>query len=494
MSYLKLVSGSDIRGNAETDLSNHFLEQFSFVLARHLLKDHRKSKVVIGKDSRISGPRIEKALVDFLSKYGVDTIVFQSKEKWNHVSTTPMVFSGTRHYEADLGIMITASHLPSPWNGLKIFTNEDVFPKTTLKELLGEADRISITHTAQRQGNVQYEKYYQVYCSEMVDFVRNKISHPQNYDQPLQGLNILVDSGNGATGFFPSEILQPLGANTDGSLYLDPDGTFPNHVPNPEQPEAVKDLCQAVVDKKAELGIIFDTDGDRSAVVLPNGEPAIQNRLLALVSAMVLEEYPGSYVVTDSVTSDGLTDFIKEKGGIHHRFKRGYANVKKEMQRLNEEKVRCYTGGETSGHIMFTENFYADDGSYTIAKFLIYLSQLKTKGQDFSTILSSLKEPAESTSVRLTIDLDDFKDYGLNVIDHFIQWAEQKELYIDTTEGIRFNTNELGIPGWVLVRLSLHEPLLVVNMESDIQGGLEKIKELLKSHFENFQSVDLSKL
>ena len=137
---------------------------------------------------------------------------------------------------------------------------------------------------------------------------------------PLDGLKIIVDAGNGAGGFFADKVLKKLGADTSGSQYLNPDGNFPNHIPNPENEEAMQSICEAVKRNKADLGIIFDTDVDRSAVVDKNGNPINRNSLIALISAVILKEHPGSTIVTDSITSDGLTKFIeKNLKGKHHR-------------------------------------------------------------------------------------------------------------------------------------------------------------------------------
>ena len=138
----------------------------------------------------------------------------------------------------------------------------------------------------------------------------------------------MVDAGNGAGGFYVDRVLKPLGADTTGSQFLDPDGTFPNHVPNPENKEAMEAICQAVIAHQADLGIIFDTDVDRAAAVDHQGNELNRNRMIALISAIVLQEHPGSTIVTDSITSDGLTQFIEQQlGGKHHRFRRGYKNV-----------------------------------------------------------------------------------------------------------------------------------------------------------------------
>ena len=179
-----------------------------------------------------------------------------------------------------------------------------------------------------------------------------------------------MDAGNGAGGFFADKVLEVLGADTNGSQFLDPDGTFPNHIPNPEDKEAMESICDAVIKKNADLGIIFDTDVDRAAVVDRFGRDINRNRIIALISAIVLGERKGATIVTDSITSEGLKKFIEEDlGGVHHRFKRGYKNVINEAIRLNEEGTYTPVAIETSGHCALMENYFLDDGAYLIARY-----------------------------------------------------------------------------------------------------------------------------
>jgi phosphomannomutase len=145
------------------------------------------------------------------------------------------------------------------------------------------------------------------------------VQHPETHDKPLAGMHILVDAGNGAGGFFATHVLAPLGADITGSQFLDPDGSFPNHVPNPEDPEAMNATIEAVKANGADIGIVFDTDVDRSGLVDAAGRAINKNRLIALMSAVTLRKFPNSTIVTDSVTSTGLTKFIEKLGGKHFR-------------------------------------------------------------------------------------------------------------------------------------------------------------------------------
>ena len=295
-------------------------------------------------------------------------------------------------------------------------------------------------------------------------------------------MKIIVDAGNGAGGFFADKVLARLGADTQGSQFLNPDGMFPNHIPNPENKEAMASICQATLDNKGDLGIIFDTDVDRAAIVGSDGRPINKNALIALISSIILEEHPQTTIVTDSVTSNGLAKFIKARGGIHHRFKRGYKNVINEALRLNEEGRESHLAIETSGHAAIKENYFLDDGAYLISKILVKAAKLYRESQDIGQLISDLDEALEDKEIRLKIEDKDFRSYANKLIKSLSEkikdidgWAEVADNY----EGIRVDCYDEK--GWFLMRSSLHEPLLVINFESDIKGGCDTINEKLSA-------------
>ncbi len=487
MKPLRLLSGSDIRGHGTYDLDTEFLTDLCHAVLHHLNRPN--PVIVIGKDSRLTGGTIESILVRQLIALGARVVLLVTAPRWKNVATTPMVFQAVQHYPADLGIMITASHLPPKWNGLKFFTFHDSYTKDEVRLVLNLVEEKQRYLYSGSPGMVLEWNFLDLYSEQCVNFIRKEIGQGET---PLSALKILVDAGNGASGFFAEKILEPLGADCRESLYLTPDGHFPHHIPNPEDDSALTDLCRAVVDSRADLGIIFDTDGDRAAIVLSDGRPVAHNHLLALVSAMILRNRPGSTIVTDSVTSDGLTTFIESLGGIHHRYKRGYSNIRNEMKRLNETKTVCFAGGETSGHVMFTENQYADDGSYTVARFLIFLAQLNANNESFETVLQSLPEASESRVYRIPIRDTQFIQYGNQIIDSVIEYAHREKLAIDLTEGARVSFKQADLDGWVLIRLSLHEPLLVVNIESNAPGGLATLLIWVKKVLASFEQLDLT--
>lgn len=316
-------------------------------------------------------------------------------------------------------------------------------------------------------------------------------------EKPLSGKRIVVDAGNGAGGFYTDLVLKPLGADTSGSQFLEPDGNFPGHIPNPENEEAMQSVCKAVVKNKADLGIIFDTDVDRAGAVSPDGEEINRNRLIALISAILLEEQKGAYIVTDSVTSDGLAAFIAKKGGVHRRFKRGYKNVINESKRLNAEGKYSPLAIETSGHAALKENYFLDDGAYLVTKLLISLARLTKEGKNLLDLIKDLPEPKEATEVRLKFETPDFKAAGKDVISDLTVTAIEKpylSLAPDNCEGVRINFDKSHGNGWALVRMSLHEPILPINAESNEQGGLKKILNELYKNLKNYPFLNTENL
>ena len=300
-----------------------------------------------------------------------------------------------------------------------------------------------------------------------------------------------------AGGFYCDLVLKPLGANTAGSQFLEPDGRFPNHIPNPENAAAMKSVSEAVVKNKADFGIIFDTDVDRAGAVASDGEEINRNRLIALISAILLKEKAGA-IVTDSVTSDGLAAFIAAKGGKHVRFKRGYKNVINESKRLNESGVYSPLAIETSGHAALKENYFLDDGAYLVTRLLISLAKLSKENKALLDLIADLKEPAEAKEVRLKFKAGcDFKTLGKTVIEEVTALAAQTaglSLAPDNFEGVRINFDGQNGNGWALVRMSLHEPILPVNAESDEKGGVAKILNRLYGFLKKYDFLDAENL
>ncbi|MBR6115208.1 MAG: phosphomannomutase/phosphoglucomutase [Oscillospiraceae bacterium] len=491
MDYSTLQNGSDIRGVALAGIPGEDVTLTEDAV-RHIargffrwLSDRRAPgaalRLAVGRDSRLSGETIAGWLASELAAAGAAVTDMG-------LCTTPAMFmtTVTPGFLFDGAVMITASHLPWNRNGLKFFTASGGAESADIKRILA----LGTEPLGERPGgSVERGAFLDVYAAQL----RDKIVSAAGREAPLAGYRIVVDAGNGAGGFFAEKVLAPLGADVSGSLYLEPDGRFPNHVPNPELPEAMESIRAAVLASHADLGVIFDTDVDRAGAVLADGGELNRNRLIALMSAIVLREHPGTAVVTDSITSTGLAAFIARRGGVHRRFKRGYRNVINEALRLNAEGQDCQLAMETSGHGAMKENWFLDDGAYLITKMLIELAC----GRRLETLLEGLPEPAESREFRMRVTAPDFRSAGetvLAALDRYAAarpgWAIEPENY----EGVRVSLDAKHGDGWFLLRLSLHDPILPLNIESDRAGGVRAIARELAPFLAGCEGIDAAPL
>jgi len=490
MDLYKLQNGSDIRGIAigeDANLTSGVAKLFASSFASWLMEKTQKENVTIaiGMDSRVSGPALKQACIEGFTDCGVNVTDCG-------LASTPAMFmtTVTGGFMADGAVMITASHLPMNRNGLKFFTAQGGLEKADITAVIDIAANGGGS-VSLKKGTVVQKDFMSVYSKQL----RDKIISATGEEKPFEGLRIIVDAGNGAGGFYAKQVLEPLGADTSGSQFLEPDGTFPNHIPNPEDAEAMKSIVDAVIKTNADFGVIFDTDVDRAGAVDRGGALLNRNRLIAAISAILIKEHPGTTIVTDSITSSGLAEFIKARGGIHHRFKRGYKNVINESLRLNAAGQDSQLAIETSGHAALKENYFLDDGAYLVTRLLIEMAKLKKENKTISDLIAGLAEPSESEEFRLKINDKDFKTYGQKVIDDLGSYAKSDPDCIiapDNHEGIRVSFGSGKGDGWFIVRLSLHDPLIPVNVESNISGGARVITRRLYDFLKNYGSLDLS--
>ena len=471
--WMKLKSGTDVRGVAlegvpgeEVNLTDEavtgIMKAFCAWAAQRCGKE--KLTIAIGHDSRLSAGRISACAVKAVTESGCDAIV-------TGLSSTPSMFMLLQEEDigADASVMITASHLPFNKNGLKFFTPEGGLEGKDIADILAMAAE---GKALSGSGCVRELCYIDRYSEGLVRFVREKTGQ----EKPLAGKKIVVDAGNGAGGFYVDKVLKPLGADTAGSQFLEPDGNFPNHIPNPEDKKAMHAISQRVKETSADFGIIFDTDVDRAGAVDRQGEEINRNRLIALISAILLQEKSGT-IVTDSVTSDGLTAFIESRGGKHCRYKRGYRNVIDKAKELNAAGEYSPLAIETSGHAALMENYFLDDGAYLVTRILVSLAQLAKEGKDIGDLIADLPEPAEAAEVRLgftTLGKQDFKNNGNFAIRELqlrVPDLPGMTLAAENFEGVRINFDKDHGDGWALVRMSLHEPIMPINFESNSKGG-----------------------
>ena len=535
--YTRIQNGSDVRGVALEGVAGATVTLsplvaffvgagFVDVLTTRLSKPASAIRVATGRDPRLSGPALDAAFCTGVAAAG-------SRAVQAHLATTPAMFhacvappdADTAGAEAaaagpvDGGVMVTASHLPWNRNGFKFFTAAGGFDKPDVAAVLaaaaarhtaaaakdptltaapdaplpdGSAAILSSALTAP-PGVVTTLTFMPTYAAHLRSII---VTGAGAGPTPLTGLRIAVDAGHGGGGFLATDVLAPLGADVSGSQFLDPDGRFPAHAPNPEDRAAMRAAVAMTRSSRAHLGIILDTDVDRSAVVSASGDPINSNRYIALLAHAELAAHPGATIVTDSVTSDGLTAFIESAGGVHLRYKRGYRNVIRKCIELNEAGVDCPLAMETSGHGAARDNAFLDDGTYSASQVVILLAKAKaaadTAGGSTTTtastespsldvaaaVLASLAEPADSVEFRLPLRGADTKAASASILTAFHDWVATGAAGPDWTldpvnhEGWRVRVAEPGGGrGWALLRGSLHDPLLVLNAESSLAHG-----------------------
>ncbi|CAL5213087.1 unnamed protein product [Lathyrus oleraceus] len=531
----RLQNGSDVRGVAlegekgrTVDLTPPAVEAISESFGEWVVNGLEKEKgyrvenvsVSLGRDPRITGSKLSVAVFAGLTRAGC--MVFDMG-----LATTPACFMSTLlpPFEYDASIMMTASHLPYTRNGLKFFTKRGGLTSLEVEEICDNAackfaNRMAKVSSLLKVLPTKVD-FMSAYSKHLREIIKERISHPLHYETPLEGFQIIVNAGNGSGGFFTWDVLDKLGADTFGSLHLKPDGMFPNHIPNPEDKIAMAMTRAAVLQNSADLGIVFDTDVDRSGVVDNKGNSINGDKLIALMSAIVLKENPGSTIVTDARTSMSLTKFITDRGGHHCLYRVGYRNVIDKGVHLNKDGIETHLMIETSGHGALKENHFLDDGAYMVVKIIIEMVRMKLGGSDegIGSLIKDLEEPCESIELRINIVSEprDAKAKGLEAIETFRNYIEEGMLkgweldscgdcwvsegcLVDTNDTpthidaqmyrARVSNNEHGQHGWIHMRQSIHNPNIAVNLQSSVQGGCLSMARALRDDFLKASGVD----
>ncbi|KAG7586602.1 Alpha-D-phosphohexomutase alpha/beta/alpha I/II/III [Arabidopsis thaliana x Arabidopsis arenosa] len=521
----RLQNGSDVRGVAlegekgrTVDLTpaavEAIAESFGEWVAATESNGNGVIKVSLGRDPRVSGGKLSTAVFAGLARAGC--LAFDMG-----LATTPACFMSTliSPFEYDASIMMTASHLPYTRNGLKFFTKRGGLTSPEVEKICDLAARKYATRqtkvsTLIRTRPTQVD-FMSAYSKHLREIIKERINHPEHYDTPLKGFQIVVNAGNGSGGFFTWDVLDKLGADTFGSLYLNPDGMFPNHIPNPENKIAMSHTRAAVLENSADLGVVFDTDVDRSGVVDNRGNPINGDKLIALMSAIVLKEHPGSTIVTDARTSMGLTRFITERGGRHCLYRVGYRNVIDKGVELNKDGIETHLMMETSGHGAVKENHFLDDGAYMVVKIIIEMVRMRLAGSNegIGSLIEDLEEPLEAVELRLNIlsEPRDAKAKGIEAIETFREYIEEGKLkgwelgtcgdcwvsegcLVDSNDHpsaidahmyrARVSDEESGEEyGWVHMRQSIHNPNIALNMQSMLPGGCLSMTRVFRDQF-----------
>ena len=497
--FKKLQNGSDIRGvalegvagepvNLGKDEAAALTHGFVKWLCEKTGKAAEALTVSVGTDSRISKDMLREAVTEAFLAKGLK--VYDCG-----MASTPAMFMSTvfPEYDCDGAVMITASHLPFNRNGFKYFDKDGGLNKQDIAQIISYAEA-GETCCHNESGQMVKADLIDTYSAFLRKKIIDEVDSQENREKPLMGLKIVVDAGNGAGGFYADKILEPLGADVSASQFLEPDGSFPNHAPNPENKEAMASICRRVVESGADLGLIFDTDVDRSSAVDRNGKEISRNGIVAMAAALIAKEHPGTTVVTDSITSDELTEYLEQCLGLKHlRFKRGYKNVINKSIELNGQGIDSQLAIETSGHAAYKENYFLDDGAYLATKIVIKAAQLMQHGEGIEVLLSSLKEPKEAVEIRFPITGENFGDYGEEVLCGLKEWADAHaaegiSVVEPNYEGVRLNFRRSGLSGWCLLRKSLHDPIMPLNVEVT-EGSCEEVIEQLKDFLHMYDRI-----
>ena len=498
--YLQLRKGVAVYGIATAltegqtvDLTEEAVSRIAKAFCVWLTSRTGKAKVsvAIGYDSRLSSPFLCESAVAGILSIGHDAIV-------TDLSTTPAMLTllqddAWQHkYPCDGSIMITASHLPAEYNGLKFFFGDGYLSADSIDSILYHAESATYPEITEVGQRIE-APYLDDYAERLVRMIRTATAE----ELPLLDKKIVVDAGNGVGGFFVSKVLAPLGADTAGSQYLEPNGNFPRYVPNPENAEVIASLSHAVRAAKADLGIVFSADAERVGAVDQYGNLFNRNRLIALMSAIVLSERPGT-IVTDSITSDGLTKFIEARGGKHHRYIRGAQNVINEALRLNSLGEYTPLAIETSGHAAMLENEFRDDSMYLITRLLIAFILVGKSGYTLTDVIADLQQPKETMEVRLPIlDAKDPALCATRAICEYAAYALRTPYIIpaeENYEGCRVNYDQKHGDGWAMLRASLHENNVPINIESNSEHGVLKIAKDLYYFLKTTPYLDVAPL
>lgn len=500
MKLMHLKSGTDVRGVAvatdkypEIQLTDDVVKFISTAFIKFLSektgKNYGDLTVSVGHDSRISADRIRNAVISVVSEMGVNVLNCS-------YCSTPAMFMTTVTRNCDGAIQITASHHPYDRNGLKFFTRDGGLSGEELKTILSVAEN-EPCEKAEKSGGVTEIDYISEYAEILRNMIKKEVN-AEDFEKPLDGFKIAVDAGNGVGGFYATKVLAPLGADVSASQFLEPDGMFPNHIPNPENKVAMEFIRKATVENNCDLGVIFDTDVDRASCVDEKGEEINRNAIVALASVIALEGNEGGSIVTDSVTSDGLREFIEETlGGKHIRFKRGYKNVIDEAIRRTNLGENTPLAIETSGHAAFKENFYLDDGAYLVTKIIIKAAVLRKENKKIGDCIASLKKPLEEKELRFNITEEDFREIGETLIEEIKRIADESDEMIlapDNYEGVRVSFKDKKRNGWFLLRLSVHDPVMPFNTESDSEGGCVEICKTFYEFMKNVKGIDFTSI
>ena len=409
-----------------------------------LMREKGLKEIVVGRDGRLSGPEMSAELIVGLRKAGCDVIDIGQ-------APTPVVYFATHHLNTGSGVAVTGSHNPPDYNGFKIMVGGETLSGDAIQDLYARIAENRLESNG--KGGLQH-----IVVDE--DYV-NQIANDVQVEQPIK---VVVDAGNGVAGGIAPQVLEAIGCEVI-PLHCEVDGEFPNHHPDPSDPDNLRDLIAFVQKLDADIGLAFDGDGDRLGVVTREGEIIFPDRLLMLFAQDVLMRNPGASVIYDVKCTGHLAAHILRHGGSPIMWKTGHSLIKAKMKETHAELA-----GEMSGHFFFKERWFGfDDGIYSAARLLEIIAM---DGRDASEIFADL--PKGVSTPELKIQMKEGEHYAF--IDRFQKHAKFEGAKLSTIDGIRADWPD----GWGLVRASNTTPVLVLRFDADSQEALDRIQEAFR--------------
>ena len=436
----------DIRGIVDIELTSAHVRAIGQSIGSEA-RDRGCTNIVIARDGRLSGPELLEALSAGLLASGCNVINIG-------LVPTPLLYFATLAFDTGSGVMLTGSHNPPQYNGLKILLNEETLSGAQIKALY---ERLVDNRLHTGTGTSRTADVRQAYLE--------RVSGDVHLARPLK---IVLDCGNGATGELAPTLFRALGCAVT-PLFADIDGRFPNHHPDPSQPENLKDLQARVIADGADVGLAFDGDGDRLAVVAPNGDIIWPDRQLILFARDVLSRHPGGQILYDVKCSQTVDTAIREAGGRPLMWKTGHSFIK---ARIRQGDVLL--AGEMSGHIFFKERWTGfDDGLYAGARLLELLAKSSTPPAE---VFAALPNTVNTPEIQIPVT-----ESPHALVDLLVQAARFPDARVTTIDGLRVDFPD----GFGLVRASNTTPILVLRFEGTTQAALERIqtrfRELVKA-------------
>lgn len=445
----EIFKAYDIRGIVGKSLTVENIEAIGQAIGSEAIS--RGLKVVaFGRDGRLSGPELGKALIKGIISTGVDVIDVG-------MVPTPMLYYAAAEKAAGSGLMLTGSHNPPDYNGIKMVLGGETLSGDTIQAL---RQRIESNDFVSGQGNYSKQDVKEEYIQRITSDIKLK-----------RKLKVVVDCGNGVAGAIAPTLFKQLGCDVI-EMFCDVDGNFPNHHPDPSQPENLKDIIQAVQQNKADLGLAFDGDGDRIGVVSGDGSIIWPDRLMMLFAEDILKRNPGAQIIFDIKCSSNLMKYIWEKGGEPLMWKTGHSLIKAKMKQTG-----ALLAGEMSGHIFFKERWYGfDDALYSAARLLEILSNDMRQAR---VVFSHLPDAINTPELKIHMPEGEHHKF----MERLLAEAEFGEANVSMIDGIRADYAD----GWGLVRASNTTPCLVLRFEGQSEEGIKKVQSRFRKALLNLK-------